>query len=60
MFDAATLHLTAKGKEFGAQAFPQIETAEQNSIAQFSEEERHAFLQLMQKYVACFASELNH
>lgn len=55
-----TLHLTVKGKEFGAQVFPQIETAEQNSIAQFSEEERHTFLQLMQKYVACFASELNH
>lgn len=55
-----TLHLTEKGKEFGTLVFPQIEKAEQNSIAQFSEEERKNFLNLMQKYVACFASELNH
>ena len=38
-----TLHLTPKVEAFAKQIFPQIEAAEQNSIAQFSEDERNTF-----------------
>lgn len=53
-----TLHLTPKGQQFAKQIFPQIEAAEQNSIAQFSEEERSEFLKLMKKYVDFFSHEM--
>ena len=53
-----TLHLTAEGKKFAEQIFPQVEAAEQNSMAQFDEEERAAFLKLMNKYVASFSKEM--
>ena len=53
-----TLHLTEEGKEFARQIFPQVEAAEQNSMAQFDEEERAAFLKLMNKYVASFSKEM--
>ena len=53
-----TLHLTEKGKGFATQIFPQIEAAEQNSIARFNEEDRAQFLKYMQKYVASFAAEM--
>ncbi len=54
-----TLHLTEEGKKFASQIFPQVEAAEQNSIAQFSEEERITFLKLMKKYVISFSQEMN-
>ena len=53
-----TLHLTLKGEEFAKQIFPQIEVAEQHSMAQFSEEERNEFLRLMKKYVNFFSHEM--
>lgn len=53
-----TLHLTEKGKQFTAHIFPEIEAAEQNSMAQFTEKERATFLKLMKKYVAAFSKEL--
>lgn len=53
-----TLHLTAKGKEFAERIFPHVEEAEQNSFAQFSEEERQVFLKLMKKYVDSFSREM--
>lgn len=53
-----TLHLTADGKKFAEQIFPQVEAAEQNSMAQFDEEERTTFLKLMNKYVFSFSKEM--
>ena len=53
-----TLHLTEEGKKFAKQIFPQVETAEQNSMAQFDDEERAAFLKLMNKYEASFSKEM--
>ena len=50
--------MAEKGKEFATQIFPQIEAAEQNSIARFNEEDRAQFLKYMQKYVASFAAEM--
>ena len=53
-----TLHLTEDGKKFAEQIFPQVEAAEQNSMAQFDEEERTTFLKLMNKYVFSFSKEM--
>ena len=53
-----TLHLTEEGKKFAKQIFPQVEAAEQNSMAQFDEGERDAFLKLMDKYVTSFSKEM--
>lgn len=53
-----TLHLTADGKKFAEQIFPQVEAAEQNSMAQFDEKERTTFLKLMNKYVFSFSKEM--
>ena len=53
-----TLHLTEEGEKFAKQIFPQVEAAEQNSMAQFDEGERDAFLKLMDKYVTSFSKEM--
>lgn len=53
-----TLHLTEAGRIFAQRIFPRIEAAEQNSMAQFNEEERTVFLKLMNKYVASFSKEM--
>ena len=50
-----TLHLTTKGTEYAKKILPKLESAEQYSLSQFSEEERHVFLQLMRKYADAFA-----
>ena len=52
------IKLTEKGREFAAQILPKIERAEQNSIAQFSDEERRIFLRLIKKYVSSFTVEM--
>ena len=54
-----TLHLTPKGNDFASKILPQIEAAEQRSMARFSPEDRKVFLSLLQRYVTFFASELH-
>ena len=53
-----TLYLTEKGSALAEKIFPKIESAEQKSIAQFTEEEREMFLYLMKKYVKAFSDAM--
>ncbi len=50
--------LTAKGKEYAAQILPNIDFAEAHSMEQFDSGERIILLQLMEKYVQAFSTEL--
>lgn len=53
------LHITAKGRAFADEIYPQIEEAEARGIAQFTEEEVRIFFSMLHRYTSVFVKEMN-
>ena len=52
------IRLTEKGRAYAGQVIPQVDRAEEKSMAQFTPEERALLLNMLRRYLQAFSDEL--